>query len=177
MSVWATHAARSVPTSTAPTSATADRATTSGRMGTPVKVGPRSVTHHKYRIGTKRVFEQVHASISHDLLPLCAPPPPTQDINECSQSIGQLCTYKCVNVPGSYRCACPEYGYTMSPNGRSCRGEPRTTQMHPLTALCLTEFCSEIDFNKMSLHPFALHRLYSNGYAQINIIGTFTVAL
>ncbi len=38
MSVWPAHAARSVPTCTVPTSATADRATTSGRMGTPVKV-------------------------------------------------------------------------------------------------------------------------------------------
>lgn len=38
MSVWPAHAVRSVPTSTVPTSATADRATTSGRMGTPVKV-------------------------------------------------------------------------------------------------------------------------------------------
>lgn len=45
------------------------------------------------------------------------------DIDECSQSFGHLCTYKCVNVPGSYQCACPEYGYSMSPNGRSCRGE------------------------------------------------------
>lgn len=48
-----------------------------------------------------------------------------QDIDECSQSIGHLCTYKCVNVPGSYQCACPEHGYTMSPNGRSCRGDNR----------------------------------------------------
>lgn len=38
-SVWPAHAVRSVPTSTVPTSATADRATTSGRTGTPVKVG------------------------------------------------------------------------------------------------------------------------------------------
>uniref|UniRef100_A0A8C3G7I1 EGF-like domain-containing protein n=1 Tax=Cyclopterus lumpus TaxID=8103 RepID=A0A8C3G7I1_CYCLU len=45
----------------------------------------------------------------------------TSYIDECSQSVGHLCTYKCVNVLGSYQCACPEYGYAMSPNGRSCR--------------------------------------------------------
>uniref|UniRef100_A0A3B3UTV0 Fibulin 2 n=1 Tax=Poecilia latipinna TaxID=48699 RepID=A0A3B3UTV0_9TELE len=44
-----------------------------------------------------------------------------EDIDECSQSIGHLCAYRCVNTPGGHQCACPEYGYTMSPNGRSCR--------------------------------------------------------
>lgn len=53
MSVWPAHAVRSVPTSMVPTSATADRATTWGRMGTPVKVG-RNITHHKYHFYTKR---------------------------------------------------------------------------------------------------------------------------
>ncbi|XP_054902420.1 fibulin-2-like isoform X1 [Poeciliopsis prolifica] len=44
-----------------------------------------------------------------------------EDIDECSQRIGHLCTYRCVNTPGNYQCVCPEYGYSMSPNGRSCR--------------------------------------------------------
>lgn len=45
------------------------------------------------------------------------------DIDECSQSIGNLCAFQCVNVPGSYKCACPPHGYTMSPNGRTCEGK------------------------------------------------------
>ncbi|KPP69275.1 hypothetical protein Z043_111981, partial [Scleropages formosus] len=44
-----------------------------------------------------------------------------EDIDECSQSIGHLCAFRCVNVPGSYQCACPPHGYSMSPNGRTCR--------------------------------------------------------
>lgn len=44
------------------------------------------------------------------------------DIDECTQSAGILCTFRCVNVPGSYQCACPEQGYTMAANGRTCRG-------------------------------------------------------
>ncbi|KAI4885507.1 hypothetical protein NFI96_005275 [Prochilodus magdalenae] len=43
------------------------------------------------------------------------------NLDECSQSAGHLCAFKCVNVPGSYQCSCPEHGYIMSPNGRSCR--------------------------------------------------------
>uniref|UniRef100_H3AS57 Fibulin-2 n=1 Tax=Latimeria chalumnae TaxID=7897 RepID=H3AS57_LATCH len=43
------------------------------------------------------------------------------DIDECTQSLGNLCTFRCVNVPGSYQCACPEHGYRMSPNGRTCK--------------------------------------------------------
>lgn len=128
------------------------------------------------------MFGQVYESVSHDLLPPYRP-----DIDECSQSIGHLCTYKCVNVPGSYQCACPEYGYTMSPNGRSCRGEPpphpakknKTNKMHTLTAsLQMQEFCSEVDLvDKNAFAPiYFLQRAYSNGYTQINIIGTFTVA-
>lgn len=45
------------------------------------------------------------------------------DIDECSQSIGNLCAFQCVNVAGSYRCACPPHGYSISANGHACRGE------------------------------------------------------
>uniref|UniRef100_A0ACB8EHU0 Fibulin-2 n=1 Tax=Sphaerodactylus townsendi TaxID=933632 RepID=A0ACB8EHU0_9SAUR len=45
-----------------------------------------------------------------------------KDIDECAQSAGILCTFRCVNVPGSYQCVCPDEGYTMSANGRTCRG-------------------------------------------------------
>lgn len=45
------------------------------------------------------------------------------DIDECAQGAGILCTFRCVNVPGSYQCACPERGYTMTANGRSCKGK------------------------------------------------------
>ncbi len=46
------------------------------------------------------------------------------DIDECSQSIGSLCAFQCVNVAGSYQCSCPPHGYVMAANGRTCRGEP-----------------------------------------------------
>ena len=45
------------------------------------------------------------------------------DIDECSQSIGNMCAFECVNVPGSYQCACPTTGYTMAANRHTCRGE------------------------------------------------------
>lgn len=45
------------------------------------------------------------------------------DIDECSQSIGNMCTFQCVNIQGSYQCACPPHGYSMSPNGRTCQGK------------------------------------------------------
>uniref|UniRef100_A0A3B5BEU7 Fibulin 2 n=1 Tax=Stegastes partitus TaxID=144197 RepID=A0A3B5BEU7_9TELE len=44
-----------------------------------------------------------------------------RDIDECTQSIGNLCAFKCVNVAGSYQCACPPHGYVMSANGHTCR--------------------------------------------------------
>ncbi|XP_035874209.1 fibulin-2 isoform X5 [Phyllostomus discolor] len=43
------------------------------------------------------------------------------DINECAQGASILCGFRCVNVPGSYQCACPEPGYAMTANGRSCK--------------------------------------------------------
>lgn len=49
--------------------------------------------------------------------------PLSSDIDECAQGAGILCTFRCINVPGSYQCACPERGYTMTANGRSCKGE------------------------------------------------------
>ena len=45
------------------------------------------------------------------------------DIDECAQGASILCNFRCVNVPGSYQCACPEWGYTMTANGRSCKGK------------------------------------------------------
>lgn len=127
MSVWPTYAVRSVPMSMVPTSATADKATTLRRMATPVKV-QHALLHIASTVFIQKVcldkfiyqFDMIY-------------PPCHADIDECSQSIGHLCTYKCVNIPGSYKCACPDYGYTMSPNGRSCRGEyPSTTCMRSL---------------------------------------------
>lgn len=51
------------------------------------------------------------------------------DIDECTQSAGILCTFRCVNVPGSYQCACPEQGYTMAANGRTCRGKEELKEL------------------------------------------------
>uniref|UniRef100_A0A3P9NW50 Fibulin 2 n=1 Tax=Poecilia reticulata TaxID=8081 RepID=A0A3P9NW50_POERE len=64
---------------------------------------------------------QIHARLMRDSYRNLINLPCHSDIDECSQSIGHLCAYRCVNTPGDYQCACPEYGYAMSPNGRSCR--------------------------------------------------------
>uniref|UniRef100_A0A4W4H8E3 Fibulin 7 n=1 Tax=Electrophorus electricus TaxID=8005 RepID=A0A4W4H8E3_ELEEL len=45
------------------------------------------------------------------------------DVNECevykADGSGLLCAHTCVNIPGSYRCACPS-GYKVLADGRSC---------------------------------------------------------
>ncbi|KAK6269354.1 hypothetical protein J4Q44_G00393400, partial [Coregonus suidteri] len=54
-----------------------------------------------------------------------------EDIDECSQSIGNLCVFECVNIPGRYQCACPPNGYTLSTSGHTCRDiDECTTGVH-----------------------------------------------
>lgn len=55
------------------------------------------------------------------------------DIDECSQSISNLCAFQCVNVPGSYQCSCPPHGYIMSANGHTCKGKP-SVNVHYVTS-------------------------------------------
>ncbi|KAL6101694.1 fbln7 [Pungitius sinensis] len=57
-----------------------------------------------------------------------------QDVNECEvyrlDRGGKLCVHECVNVPGSYHCACPS-GYKLLPDGRSCEDvDECLTQQH-----------------------------------------------
>ncbi len=51
------------------------------------------------------------------------------DINEC-QIPSRPCrgNAQCENVPGSYRCTCPE-GYTLAPTRKNCLGELRHTSL------------------------------------------------
>ena len=42
------------------------------------------------------------------------------DINECGENNGG-CEYKCVNIPGSFRCECKN-GYTLTEDLKSCTG-------------------------------------------------------
>ena len=41
------------------------------------------------------------------------------DIDECEME--NRCQHKCTNLPGSYRCTCPD-GYRLSGNKRTCEG-------------------------------------------------------
>lgn len=55
------------------------------------------------------------------------------DIDECALPTGgHICSYRCVNIPGSFQCSCPPSGYRLAPNGRNCQGEcggaPRVAQ-------------------------------------------------
>ena len=43
------------------------------------------------------------------------------DVNECVDNY-DLCAYRCVNTPGSYKCVCPR-GFELAPNKRHCRGK------------------------------------------------------
>ncbi|KAL3878455.1 hypothetical protein ACJMK2_030804 [Sinanodonta woodiana] len=42
-----------------------------------------------------------------------------KDVNECMVNNGG-CAMTCINIPGSYQCACPDAGYTLSQDGHSC---------------------------------------------------------
>lgn len=44
------------------------------------------------------------------------------DIDECALPTGgHICSYRCINVPGSFQCSCPSSGYRLAPNGRNCQ--------------------------------------------------------
>lgn len=46
------------------------------------------------------------------------------DIDECALPTGgHICSYRCLNIPGSFQCSCPSTGYRLAPNGRNCQGE------------------------------------------------------
>ena len=65
-----------------------------------------------------RVFTSLRFS------PYCFPQTP--DIDECTQFGGRpgrrgVCGGRCLNLPGSYRCECPD-GWRLKPDGRSCQG-------------------------------------------------------
>uniref|UniRef100_A0A8C1FRA2 Fibulin 1 n=1 Tax=Cyprinus carpio carpio TaxID=630221 RepID=A0A8C1FRA2_CYPCA len=49
------------------------------------------------------------------------------DIDECALPTGgHICSYRCLNTPGSFQCLCPAAGYTLTPSGRSCQGQTQT---------------------------------------------------
>jgi hypothetical protein len=45
------------------------------------------------------------------------------DVDECREAGGNLCTFGCENIPGGYRCVCPD-GFGLAEDGHSC--EPQT---------------------------------------------------
>ncbi|KAK6176084.1 hypothetical protein SNE40_014439 [Patella caerulea] len=42
------------------------------------------------------------------------------DRDECALFPGQICSHRCVNTPGSFRCECRQ-GYTLNQDGRTCQ--------------------------------------------------------
>ena len=42
------------------------------------------------------------------------------DFNECTDSLGVYCSYKCENLDGSYNCTCPA-GYSIDDQTKTCR--------------------------------------------------------
>lgn len=51
------------------------------------------------------------------------------DIDECTEN-NDLCAFRCVNQPGSYRCICPR-GYELAADKVYCRGEHFFKQREP----------------------------------------------
>lgn len=51
-------------------------------------------------------------------------PSTCSDVDECekARNRGHLCIGLCVNVPGSFKCTCPD-GYTLAADGRTCKGD------------------------------------------------------
>lgn len=46
------------------------------------------------------------------------------DIDECALPTGgHICSFRCINIPGSFQCTCPSTGYRLAPNARNCQGE------------------------------------------------------
>ena len=46
------------------------------------------------------------------------------DVDECALQT-HMCSHKCINVKGSYRCDCYK-GYVLDKNGRTCNGMPKS---------------------------------------------------
>lgn len=45
------------------------------------------------------------------------------DIDECALPTGgHICSFRCINIPGSFQCTCPSTGYRLAPNARNCQG-------------------------------------------------------
>ena len=54
---------------------------------------------------------------------------PVTDINECD--LENRCQHECTNLPGSYRCTCPD-GYRLSDNKRTCEGTLSVSDHHEI---------------------------------------------
>lgn len=46
------------------------------------------------------------------------------DVDECEnfRGRGHLCIGLCINIPGSFKCTCPD-GYSLAADGRTCKGD------------------------------------------------------
>lgn len=61
-----------------------------------------------------------------------ASPPSPADIDECSTP--DVCSQICINLPGSYKCACKE-GYGIDPATKTCKAESGTAYTATTAAL------------------------------------------
>lgn len=104
-------ATASASTPSAPSAATATWATRPTSPPPPASVGPRPSS-----------LALVHSSSAPLISAVFLRLP---DLDECALS-PKPCNFLCKNTEGSYLCSCPR-GYSLQPDGKTCRGEFTTT--------------------------------------------------
>lgn len=95
-------------------------------------------------------------NLSHSVTPA--------DIDECALPTGgHICSYRCHNTPGSFHCSCPDTGYTLAPNGRSCQGKHTPSHKCQHTYQQKSTQCTHLCGSVLSLPPPRCGRVLDGG--------------